>query len=223
MEYIGAVIFDMNGVMVDDEKFQEQAWRKFLNRHGIQFTGEEFREYVLGRTSVDILSHFFQGKISAKDIDRYVQERSELAKNLFLPHLSLTDGLPYFLESLRHVGIKMGIATSSRQDYIDFILDGTQTRDYFDIIVDGTIAKRSKPDPEIYILAAQKLGTERENCIVFEDSIIGVEAAKRAEMKVVGITTSCSLQELGEADMVIKSFREISLMDLRKLFSDLDD
>lgn len=206
-----AIIFDLNGVIINDEPFQKKAWERFCANHNFYLSPWDFKENILGRTNEDILRFIFGSSLSDSQIAEYIQERSNLVKEIFLPYLKPSEGLMPFLKELKDSGIKIGLATSSPSDYIDFILDGIGMRHFFIVILGRNQVKKSKPNPEIYIETAKRLDVSNNSCIVFEDSLIGLQAAKRAGMKVIAITTSCSKEELADADMVISSFEEINI------------
>lgn len=206
-----AVIFDMNGVLINDERIHQEAWRQFIVVHGFQISEDEFTHSVFGRTEKDVFTWLFKKELSDEEVNKYSNERVDIAISIFRPQLKSTPGLLDFLIELRRDKIKIGIATSSRNRYKDFILDGLSIREYFDIVVGAEDIKKGKPDPEIYLLTAQRLQVSPNDCLVFEDSNSGIISAKAAGMIAVGITTTHTSAELKGWDFVISSFEGISI------------
>lgn len=217
METKFCIVFDLNGVIVNDERIHQESWRQLLKKHNFKISEEEFKDKIFGRTEKEVLNHLFNKKISKEELERYSSERVKIAINVFKPKISLTRGLDKFLDLLHKYKIQIAIATSSRRTYLNFILDELNIRKYFQTILSAEDIKYGKPHPEIYLKTAQKLGVKPENCIVFEDSISGIKSAKAARMKVIAITTTHNKEELALADKVITTFEGLTLRELEDL------
>lgn len=205
-----ALIFDMDGVIVDSNPFHKQAWEIFCQKHGHHLSEEELRQQVYGKTNHDALPFLF-GNLTEEQIKTYGEHKEVIFRKLFLPHITPVTGLREFLPIAQQHFEKLAIATSASTPNVDFTLDHLNIRNYFSVIVDETFVKRGKPDPEIYLSAASKLGMPPESCIVIEDSLSGIESAKRAGMKVIGITTTHNAEELQPlVDWVIRDFNELA-------------
>lgn len=215
-----AVIFDMNGVVVDDTSYHEHAWRVFCDRHSKTLSDKELERYVIGRTNPSILKYLFGEDISEQDIAFYTEEKETLYREIYFPHLKPLDGLYDFLFALKKHNIPTAIATSSPPICVDFVIDNLSIRSFFDAIVDATQVTKGKPDPEIYLKAARQIDTDPALCIGFEDSLSGIKALGRAGMKTIGVATSHKQEELRKyTDMVIDDFSCITIDMLSDILS----
>ena len=212
-----AVIFDMNGVIIDDERIHQESWRQLCKKYKVELTEEAFKNRVFGRTEKETLEYLFDYKLTSEEVAKYSNERVEIAIEIFKPQLALTDGLLKFLQELKDKNMLVAIATSSRIPYTNFILDNLDLRKFFHQIVTAENITNGKPDPEIYLLAAKRLGIEPQYCVVFEDTISGIKSGQAAGMKVVAIATTHNKEELAIADKVISSFKYITIVDLQNL------
>ena len=136
---------------------------------------------------------------------------------MFDRYVSLVPGILNFLKKLKEAKTPVALATSSRLESMDLVLDKFKLRSYFQIIINANQISRSKPDPEIYLKAANQLKINPKDCVVFEDSYSGVEAAKRAGMKVVLVMTSHTRKDIPAVDLAIKDFTKININDIRSL------
>lgn len=214
-----AVIFDMNGVIINDERFHQQSWRVLINRNPGVFktpTEDEFKHDVFGRSERSTLTYLLGRDVTPEELEAFSKERVEVVKALFSP-LVLADNLKPFLDQLQGENVPIGIATGSRPNYANHILDGLGLRPYIKTIVTADDIKNSKPDPEIYLQTAQKMDIEPENCVVFEDTISGIRAARAAGMYVIAIASTHRKDELTLADEIIGTFGEVRLAKSRLL------
>jgi beta-phosphoglucomutase len=206
---IKAIIFDMNGVIIVDQRYHNQAWAEFCKKYNLSLTNEELKTQVMGKRDQDILDYLFKGNLSNEEINKYSNERYRMAKAIIKGKLVLPEGLIDLLDKLQSRNIPLAIATSAIRGYANFIMNKFRLRKYFSVIITAGDVIEGKPSPEIYLETANKLKINPENCLVIEDSILGVESAKAAGMKVVAITSSFSKEELkGLADYVIDSFSD---------------
>lgn len=209
-----ALIFDMNGVIVNDERIHQASWRKLCEKYGFNLTDDEFKHNVFGRTEKDTLNYLFQKQLTDEGLEPYLIERVNIAIELYKPEIALTEGLAIFLDDLATHSIPTAIATSARWLYTNFVLDTLNIRKYFKSIITAEDIQHGKPDPEIYVNAASKLEVSSELCVAVEDSVSGIKAAKAAGMYVVGITTTHGKEELELADRVVNSFKDLSVENL---------
>ena len=193
-----AVIFDMDGVIIDSNPYHKKAWTLFLKKHGLSLTEDEFKEKIYGKTNDDIIKTLFNNKLTPKQIEHYSIEKELFFLNEYEPYILLTKGLESFLKQLTENNIKVGMATSAPLMNIDFVMTKTGIRKNFYVIVDPSVVAKGQPDPEIYIKTAGFMKVKPANCLVFEDSISGIESAKSAGMKAVGLTTTHSKKELSK-------------------------
>lgn len=217
MTKIKAVIFDLNGVVVNDERIHQEAWRQFCGKHNLEISEDEFKDKVFGRTEKDVLNYLFKRGLSRKELEKHSTERTQIAIGLFKPIMKLTAGLEKFLRLLSGGNIPLALATSSRIPYANFILEGLKIRKYFKAVITAEDVRQGKPNPEIYKRVIQRLQVNPADCVVFEDTVSGIKAAKAAGMRVIAITTTHGAKELNLADRIINTFEELTLKDLETL------
>jgi len=184
-----ALIFDMDGVIVDSNPIHREAWAAFNRRFGLETT-EAMHQGMYGKRNDQIVRDFYGPDLPSGEVAERGAAKEMLYREMVGDRLEeiLVPGVRQFLE--RHSGRLMGLATNGESANVDFLLDRAGFRSYFRAVVDGHQVREAKPHPEIYLRAAKLLETDPANCIVFEDSYSGVEAALRAGMRVVGILTT---------------------------------
>jgi beta-phosphoglucomutase family hydrolase len=212
-----ALLFDMNGVLVDDMPFHERAWVALAARHGRVLTTEEFRREMSGRRNRDNLRHVFGDALSETEMRAYQAEKEQEYRDAFRAHLAPLPGTIDLIEAARAAGWRTAVVTSAPPANIDFVLDGLDLRRRFDDVVGEADVKKAKPDPEIYLTAARRLDAPPDRCIVFEDSLAGVAAGRAAGMPVVGVTTTHPASDLRDCSLVVADFRELALGELERL------
>ncbi len=197
MSSIHAFIFDMNGTMIDDMHYHEQAWYDVLvNQLKAHLTVEQVRHQIYGTAAEMFARIFGADAFSAEEIEAITLRKESKYREEFLPHLKLIAGLDAFLARAKEKHIPMAIGTAAPVLNVDFVLDNLNLRGYFPVVIGPDDVTKSKPDPEVFLKAAHRLGMAPENCLVFEDSPKGIEAAARAGMKAVGITSFHTAAEL---------------------------
>ena len=206
-----AVIFDMDGVIVDNGEFHQKAWKEFSLKHDLHFSDETFKNRFFGRTNEQVLPEMFNRKLSPDEIRKLGNEKEEIYRQIYSPHLKPISGLIPFLEELHKNEFPVGVATSAPQENVDFILEGLGIKKFFSVIVTDSMVSKGKPHPEIYQKAAEMLETNPDNCVVFEDSKSGTKAAWDAGTKVVAITTTLPAEKHHHAHQVIKNFEGVSV------------
>jgi beta-phosphoglucomutase family hydrolase len=216
MSELKAVLFDLDGTLLDNNEVHYKAWKKYLKDNGKEISDEDFKENISGRTNQDAVEHIYDKKMSQEEAEKYYLKKEEIYREMYKPDIKAIPGLEKFLEDLDKHDVTMAIATSGIQVNIDFMFEHVPIKQYFDKIINSNDIEKGKPDPEIFIKTAEELGIPPENCVVFEDSIAGVQSGKAAGMKVVALTTTHSEEELSEADLVIDDYRSI---DFEKLTS----
>ncbi|MBX2967102.1 MAG: HAD family phosphatase [Cyclobacteriaceae bacterium] len=213
-----AVVFDMDGVLVDTNPTHKIAIQQFCTRYGFNLSEEELRTNVYGRTNRDWITNLF-GTLPEAQLEAYAFEKEQLFRDLYAPIIESVKGLISFLDLLRANNIPRSIATSAPPANVDFVLEKTGTRKYFDTILDERMVSQGKPNPEIYIKSAKALNLPNNRCIVIEDSLSGVAAAKASGSKVIGITTTHTKEELHDTNLVIDDFNGLTIEVLKKVIS----
>jgi beta-phosphoglucomutase len=189
-----ALIFDMDGVIVDSNPLHRESWLLYNRRFGIE-TDEAMQQRMYGRRNDEIVRDFFGAGLSQEQVIAHGARKEMLYREIMAPRLeeSLVPGVTQFLRQLN--GTPVGLATNAERPNVDFVLDNVRVGDQplrscFQIVVDGQQVERPKPEPDIYLRVAGLLGVAPRNCVVFEDSLTGVEAARAAGARVVGIRTT---------------------------------
>ena len=193
---IRALIFDLNGTMINDMDYHTRGWLYLLNNIlGGNFTWDEVKPQMYGKNQEVLVRLFGAGKFTDEEMERLSIEKERRYQQEFLPHLQLLPGLNDFLKNAYSRGMPMGIGSAAIPFNIDFVLDNLQIRHYFRAIVSADDVLFSKPHPETFLTVARLLGVEPSECLVFEDVPKGVEAALNAGMQTVVITTSHRREE----------------------------
>jgi beta-phosphoglucomutase family hydrolase len=206
---VNAAIFDLDGTLIDNNSYHLQSWLQYLKDMNREMSEEEYKARVNGRTNKDVIEYIYQRQMDDEEAMKYAQEKEAIYRKLYAPHIKPVEGLLELLEKLRSLSIPMAIATSGIQVNIDFLFEHIPIRSYFDVIVNSAHITKGKPDPEIYIKTAELLKVSPADCLVFEDAIVGINSAKAAGMKVVGVLTTHTAAELSGADVLIKDFSEM--------------
>jgi len=198
-----AFIFDMNGTMIDDMHYHEEAWYQILvNQLHTGMSREEVRSHMYGKNDELFDRVFGPGKFSKQERDALSMQKEIEYQKSFLPHLKLIKGLDALLARAKAHNIQLAIGTAAIPFNVDYVLDNLHLRSYFPVIVTAHDIAIGKPDPAVFLRAAELLGLPPGQCLVFEDAPKGIEAARRAGMRAVGITSYHTKDEL-QSDNVL--------------------
>jgi beta-phosphoglucomutase family hydrolase len=214
-----AFIFDMDGTIVDNMGFHTKSWITFLARHGRSVDPDAFFRDTAGRQGHEIMRSYIGEHLGKEEIATLNAEKEELYRELYAPHLATVKGFDQFIARAKSAGIKLAVATAAPNDNIDFTLDGLGLRKQFDAIAGAGDVARGKPNPDVFLLAGQRCGALPADSIVFEDAPLGVEAARRAGMRAVVLTTTLPAEAFAEFDNVICIARDFSELDVDALFA----
>lgn len=212
-----AIIFDMDGVLIDSNPYHKIALRQFCSQHGYDLTESQLREKIYGRTNKEWLTNLF-GSLSEEKVNQLAEEKEQLFRKLFAKDIKPVAGLISFLNDLDKHGIARAIATSAPRSNVDFTFQKTGIGKYFATVLNDTHIAHSKPHPEIYLKTAATLGFPPSQCVVFEDSISGIEAGLAAGAKVVGVSTTHTAAEMNGISFSIPDFVDLNLANLAALF-----
>lgn len=209
MEEIG-LIFDMDGVIVDNHEYHYLAWQKTAAKYGASIDEKFYREKMNGRTLNKLMAVVFPDKHFTEAEGLAIGlEKEAIYRKLYHDFRSPTPGLLAFLEAAQAKGIPMVVGTSAPEENVIFTLNELNLRHYFVGVVDAGMVKHGKPDPEVYQKCAEMIERKPSNCIVFEDALSGIEAGKNAGAKVIALATSHDREELS-ADLIIDDFTQLS-------------
>jgi beta-phosphoglucomutase len=211
------IIFDLDGVIVNTVPLHFKAWKQMFNGYGKKFSFKDYKQKVDGIPRMSgaraILTESSQEQLN----EAAAKKQEYFLKLLKSEGIKVYPSTINFIEILRKNNLKVAVISSSKNCL--FILEKAKLVDLFDVIITGNDIKKGKPDPDVFLLAAEKLNLNPQNCLVFEDAVLGVEAAKNAKMKVVGIDRYFKPERLKDADLIINDLKEISLSKIKELFS----
>ncbi len=196
-----AFLFDLNGTMIDDMPYHIKAWHRILTNLGKTISYEATKEQCYGKNH-ELLERVFPGRFSLEEKDQMSIEKEKQYQQEYKPHLQLIPGLENVLQKANAEGIKIAIGSAALLFNINFVLDGLAIRSYFDAIVSADDVTHSKPDPETFLKCAEKLNLDPKDCLVFEDAPKGVEAAQRAGMDTVVLTTMHTAEEFAYPNII---------------------
>lgn len=214
-----AVIFDMDGVICHTNPYHSLAFREFFSLRDLSPTDEEFAQHMFGKSNSYILSHFFKRPVTGDELLQLEEEKEGLFRKIYEPHIAPINGIIEFISELKNSGVKLGVATSAPYANLDLILSKINIREKLGSILASEDVKKHKPDPEVYLRSAANLGVSPDQCLVFEDSFSGISAALNAGMRVVGVLTSHTIEELPPCDLYINDYTDLSYPKILELFS----
>jgi len=202
------VIWDMDGVLVDTGEFHFQAWSRALSEYEIPFNRQLFRE-TFGMNNARILEVLL-GETPTPELLAEISNRKEdLFRQAVRGRVRLLPGVHAWLERLKAMGVRQAIASSAPPANIDALVDELGLRGYFDVIASG-FDLPGKPDPALFLQVAHLLDVSPERCVVVEDAVAGVEAARRAGMKCIAVTTTSPAEMLEGADVIVERLDALS-------------
>jgi beta-phosphoglucomutase len=201
-----AVLWDMDGTLVNSEELHWIAWRNTMAKEGIVITREQFLS-TFGQRNDSIIPAWLGSAVSAERIERIGQAKEELYRDLVQRvGIAPESGVATWLDRLHKHGWQQAIASAAPRANIDAVLEALSATHVFQGIVSAEDVHRGKPDPEVYLLAASRVDVPAERCIVVEDAAAGIEGARRARMRSIGI--SHKGKDL-HADVVVKSLEQL--------------
>jgi beta-phosphoglucomutase len=203
-----ACIFDMDGVLIDSGAHHRKAWRALLDEIGVEPAHPDFWRVTIGRPAEEALPLLLGRRMSRAEARRLALRKRDLYGRFAARGLESVPGVRGFVEALARVGIPRAVGTSASRGDAETLLGTVGLRRYFSVIVTADDVTFGKPSPEVYLEAARRLGAPPAACVVFEDSLVGVEAARRAGMRAIGVSTAHTADELrgAGAETVIADF-----------------
>jgi beta-phosphoglucomutase family hydrolase len=215
--HLEAVLWDLDGVIADTGDYHYRAWRQVFRERGVEFRKEDFMKFF-GRRHDTIIRFALGDTLTPEEFDRLTEKKQRTYRQLLSGNIVALPGAVELIRELNASHIKTAIASSAPVPNIDIILRGLGIADCFQAVVSGPEVPESKPDPDIFLLAAIKLDAKPAGCVVIEDAIAGVTAARRAGMKCVAVTNSHPEDSLYEADLIVATLQEVSVEALSRLF-----
>jgi HAD superfamily hydrolase (TIGR01509 family) len=211
-----AVIFDWDGVVVDSSAHHARSWEILAARRGLPLPAGHFKRGFGKKNNVIIPDLGWAA--DPADVDALAREKEEIYRDLVRQHgIEPLPGVRPLLEALQEADVPCAIGSSTERANLDLLLDLMDLRKFFRVIVSGGEVVHGKPDPSIFLLAAERLGVAPSGCVVIEDALVGLEAARRAAMPVLAVATTEPLDALGQATAAVPDLRGVTPDALRAL------
>jgi HAD superfamily hydrolase (TIGR01509 family) len=212
-----AVVFDVDGTMVDNAAFHQAAWIEMCQRRGRPITAEYYTSHIHARSNELIVPALFGAGCSPEFIAQIGREKEQLYRDLYGPVIREIPGLTHLLTALQRRRVPCAAASNSPKANVDMVLDSLQIRPYFQVVIDRDQVTRGKPHPDLLLTAARELGFPPSNCVVFEDSAPGFAAADKAGMPYIAITAGACPAELKHAKTARAMHEDFASVDPDKL------
>ncbi|MDO7851071.1 HAD family hydrolase [Hymenobacter convexus] len=214
-----ALIFDMDGVLVDNTPVQARAFQLLFRDLGLTTNARQLLKRLNGMPAGDIIQSVFRHPIPEEQLEIYAEQREFLYRTLYWSKRRALPGLVEFLQAARAEGFKIGLGTGSGGPTLSYLLDHLDLRQYFDVVIGKDDVPKGKPHPDTYTATAAKLGVQPENCIVFEDAVLGEQAAYRAGMRCVAVATTLPAKAFQAPLTVINDFTTLTPTRLLELLA----
>jgi beta-phosphoglucomutase-like phosphatase (HAD superfamily) len=206
-----ALIFDMDGTMIDSMSYHARSWEVFAQRHGVKMDLAELMRRTTGRTGTECMGELFGRAMSREEALPLVQEKEQIYRDLFAPVFAEVRGFKAFEAAARGLGLKIAVGTAGDIDNVEFALSHLKLPQAPQAVIRGDMGLPGKPDPAIFLEASFAVSTSAKHAIVFEDAPLGIEAARRAGMRAVAICSSHSAEELAGDHVIasVKNYEEL--------------
>jgi len=208
MPAVRGVLWDMDGVLVDTGQAHFESWQRVFADLGVPFSRADF-ERTFGMNNAGILALLLSQEPAAEEIQSISDRKERLFRQLVKGNARPLPGVLDWLARLQTLGVRQAIASSAPQENIDVLVDELGLRDYFQAIVSGA-SLPGKPNPDVFLEAARRIGAPPAACVVVEDAIAGVQAARYAGMRCIAVTTTNSALKLAAADIIVSRLDELS-------------
>ncbi|NVO30831.1 HAD family hydrolase [Hymenobacter lapidiphilus] len=205
-----ALIFDMDGVIIDNTAAQARAFQLLFRDLGLTTNARRLLRRLNGMPAGEILQHVFTKPVPKKQLAEFAAQRELLYRVLYWHKRQALPGLREFLQAARAAGFRIALGTGSGTETISYILDHLDLRRYFDMVVGKDDVSKGKPHPDTYTTTAHKLGIEPARCVVFEDALLGEQAAYRAGMRCIGVSTTLNAADFQAPLTVIPDFTHLT-------------
>jgi beta-phosphoglucomutase family hydrolase len=216
MQTVKAFIFDMDGTMVDNMSWHCKAWVELFRDEGVEVEEKEFMR-LAGKTTPELVKTFIGREVTDDEIRHLGAQKEFLYRYMYREHIHPVKGLRGLLRDAKAAGIKIGVATAALPKNIEFTLTEIDVKQYLDAVVGAAEVAHGKPEPDLFLLVAERLGVKPDECVVFEDAQMGFEAAHRAGMAAYGITTGHSREEILAMNGVTGAASDFTVAEIRNL------
>ncbi|RAK64053.1 HAD family hydrolase [Hymenobacter edaphi] len=205
-----ALIFDMDGVLIDNTRYQARAFQLLFRELGLTTKALPLLRRLNGMPATNILQTVLRNPVPKKELKQYADRREFLYRVLYWDKRRELEGLTKFLAAARAAGFKLALGTGSGAETIDYIVDHLGLRHHFDVIVGKDDVDRGKPHADTFAVAARQLGIPPERCVVFEDAILGEQAAYKGGMRCIAVSTTLPARQFQAPLAVIKDFTDLT-------------
>ena len=210
---IEAIIFDLDGVIADTQQYHAQIESEILNRFGVVVGPEEITKKYAGIRTEDFLKQLLADKQIDFDIKKIMAEKWQRINEICRTKLVEVPGSSFLIKTAYNSNLKLAVASASSADFVRMVLRKLKIIKYFSVVVSADEVGSGKPNPDVFLLAAGKLLVSSQNCVVIEDSLNGMMAAKAAGMKCIGLTAD----KQAPANLIISSFAELDINKIKSL------
>tara|TARA_B110000858_G_scaffold175825_1_gene209537 strand:+ start:1267 stop:1914 length:648 start_codon:yes stop_codon:yes gene_type:complete len=213
---ITGIIFDMDGTMVDSLPYHHEAWKIFFNENKVENFSEKLKDYKGGGT-LDLMKAVYGDRYSLKELKKMSDEKEMIFRRIYKGKIKPIKGFKNFLIDIKSKNILVGLASNAIRKNVSMIVNELEIYDHFDSIICGDEVINGKPNPEMFNETINRFNIDKSECLIFEDSLEGVLAAKNSEIKVIGITSSSSNKVLTSAGCVtsISDYLNFKLADIK--------
>ena len=208
----------MDGTIVDSLPCHKRAWIVIFAKRGRDFTDDDF-EWANGRKNEEIIPHILNKSMSLEEVNLIADEKEATYRRFVKENIKALPGAVELIQSLAGVKMQLALVSSTPKENIELITKTLRIKKYFSLLINGDDVKEGKPSPQAFLLAAKKLGVESKNCVVMEDAIVGVRAAKRAGMYCIAVANTYPREDISEADIVVNSLEEITVKTIEGLLT----
>ena len=214
-----AFVFDMDGTIVDNMAFHTRSWITFFERRGKAVDADEFFRTTAGRQGQEIIRSHLEQELADDEVATLIHEKEGVYRELYAPHLRAVSGFEDLIATARASGTKLAVATAAAPAQNELTRGGRGRGRPVGAIVGAADVARGKPHPDVFLEAARRCGVAPEHCIVFEDAPLGVEAARRAGMRAVVLTTTLPASSFAEFDNIVAIVNDFAALDVDSLFA----
>ncbi len=211
------VIFDMDGVLIDSGSLHFESWVKLAKELDLKFT-KKFFEQIFGQQSTTIIRKLVGSKVDQNLVEKWAHLKENYYREMAKNKLEPLPGVIRILAELKRLDFKLAVGSSGPPENVALTLNSLNITKYFDTIITAAEVENGKPEPDVFLIAAKNLKIKPRNCLVIEDAPVGIEAAKRAGMLSVALTTTHSKKKLSGARIIIRDLSVIKITEIIKLF-----
>ncbi len=214
------VIFDMDGVICHTNPHHSKAFEAFFDKYQILHSEQEFKDHMYGKHNGYIMTHFFKRPITGEELKNLEDEKESMFREVYKDKVETIPHYLKFLDELKSNNFKTAVATSAPRANLDLIIGTLNIADKMDSMMSSEDVAFHKPNPQVYLKSAERVGVDPSDCVVFEDSFSGVTAGIKAGMKVVGVLSSHTKEQLPPCDFYINDYSEINVDVILGLLKD---